>query len=271
MDPTDSISYFGFIDSPRDAYLVIEACKRGLLSSVNRRLNDHERKTLIYSGAVFVWDEEASGMVRWTDGRYWLPSRVRGSFLVYQEIKDKRVKALENRSDKSSIVTGLVKKSISFTFPSKQKRHLVSYFRPEDIPHLKTPSKDPFFSSIEVNDVDLLLIDVTGTPKEPRMSSSSLTTIKDVDIQKKSQIVTTRPQKNTYQLPKLESSMSQIRQTRSITLPDNYNSETQPVFFAHRNWIPLLSDPTLLLNRQFLKTQIRWDKRTPDSFQNVIR
>lgn len=37
---------------------------------------------MLFSGAVFVFGEEESGMKRWTDGRLWSPSRISGNFLV---------------------------------------------------------------------------------------------------------------------------------------------------------------------------------------------
>ncbi|KAF8940490.1 hypothetical protein BGZ58_006162 [Dissophora ornata] len=42
--------------------------------------------SLISPGSVFVFDEEESGICRWTDGRIWSPSRICGNFLVYREL-----------------------------------------------------------------------------------------------------------------------------------------------------------------------------------------
>ena len=44
---------------------------------------------MITSGSVFVFDEEESGIKRWTDGFFWSPSRILGNFLLYRET-DKR-------------------------------------------------------------------------------------------------------------------------------------------------------------------------------------
>ncbi|KAJ3479370.1 hypothetical protein NLJ89_g12331 [Agrocybe chaxingu] len=44
---------------------------------------------MITSGSVFVFDEDESGIKRWTDGFYWSPSRILGNFLLYRET-DKR-------------------------------------------------------------------------------------------------------------------------------------------------------------------------------------
>ena len=78
----------GWIETTGDALLILEAAKRGLIPRVTRRLVDSERK-MITSGSVFVFDEDESGIKRWTDGFFWSPSRILGNFLIYRET-DKR-------------------------------------------------------------------------------------------------------------------------------------------------------------------------------------
>lgn len=53
-------TFSGFIETTTDALLVFEACRRGKLPKINRRLQDRERGT-IQSGTVFVFDEKESG------------------------------------------------------------------------------------------------------------------------------------------------------------------------------------------------------------------
>ncbi|RKP07221.1 gluconate transport inducer 1/Pac2 [Thamnocephalis sphaerospora] len=53
-----------------------------------RRLADCEKNRL-RPGAVYVFDQEASRIHRWTDGRNWSPSRINGNFLVYREVECK--------------------------------------------------------------------------------------------------------------------------------------------------------------------------------------
>ncbi|KAF9969715.1 hypothetical protein BGZ73_007778 [Actinomortierella ambigua] len=109
------------IETTLDALIVIEACRRGILTMVNRRLLSIERQSLlepvtppapassstvtmsatlgqgtrrksvnlIDHGAVFVFREDESGISRWTDGRIWSPSRISGNFLVYKELLHK--------------------------------------------------------------------------------------------------------------------------------------------------------------------------------------
>jgi len=78
----------GWIETTGDALLILEAARRGLIPRVTRRLVDSERR-MITSGSVFVFDEDESGIKRWTDGFYWSPSRILGNFLLYRET-DKR-------------------------------------------------------------------------------------------------------------------------------------------------------------------------------------
>jgi Gti1/Pac2 family transcription factor len=74
----------GFIETTGDALLILEAARRGLIPRITRRLVDSERK-MITSGSVFVFDEDESGIKRWTDGFFWSPSRILGNFLLYRE------------------------------------------------------------------------------------------------------------------------------------------------------------------------------------------
>lgn len=52
-----------------------------------RRPHDRERSTLIKSGSVFIYEESASGIKRWTDGVPWSPSRILNNFLIYRELE----------------------------------------------------------------------------------------------------------------------------------------------------------------------------------------
>jgi hypothetical protein len=83
-------TFHGYIETTKDALLLFEACRRGILPRVNRRLQDKERY-LIQSGTIFCFDENESGIKRWTDGLVWSPSRILGNFLVYRELEDKKV------------------------------------------------------------------------------------------------------------------------------------------------------------------------------------
>ena len=53
-----------------------------MIPRVTRRLNDFERRTMVKSGAVFIFSVEESGIKRWTEGLAWSQSRISGNFLV---------------------------------------------------------------------------------------------------------------------------------------------------------------------------------------------
>ena len=60
----------------------LQAARRGIIPRVTRRLNDFERRTMVKSGAVFIFSVEESGIKRWTEGLAWSQSRISGNFLV---------------------------------------------------------------------------------------------------------------------------------------------------------------------------------------------
>ena len=80
-------TWFGHVTTARDALVLFEACLNGTLHHVPRRPHDRERSQLIKSGCVFIYEENASGIKRWTDGVPWSPSRILGNFLVYRELQ----------------------------------------------------------------------------------------------------------------------------------------------------------------------------------------
>jgi hypothetical protein len=53
-------TFHGFIENTTDTLLIIEACRNGILPTVNRRLIERER-TAIDSGTIIVFDESESG------------------------------------------------------------------------------------------------------------------------------------------------------------------------------------------------------------------
>lgn len=79
-------TFQGYIGTTIDALILFEACLQGILTHVPRRPHDRERPDLIKSGFVFVYEEHASGIKRWTDGVSWSPSRILSNFLIYREL-----------------------------------------------------------------------------------------------------------------------------------------------------------------------------------------
>ncbi|CAG8447702.1 6988_t:CDS:2 [Acaulospora morrowiae] len=79
-------TFRGKIENTRDALIIFEACRLGILQRITRRCLEEEKKEFV-PGSVFVYDEDESGIKRWTDGIKWSPSRIYGDFLLYQELE----------------------------------------------------------------------------------------------------------------------------------------------------------------------------------------
>ena len=79
-------TFVGHVSSTWDALVLFEACLSGSIRPTHGRPCSHERRHLIKSGNIFIYDEHTSGIKRWTDGLPWSPSRVLGNFLVYREL-----------------------------------------------------------------------------------------------------------------------------------------------------------------------------------------
>lgn len=77
------------VDTTRDAIMIMKGCIDGLVPCIPGRPPERERKHVIISGSVFVYEEALSGIKRWTDSVSWSPSRAFTNMLVYREVKDK--------------------------------------------------------------------------------------------------------------------------------------------------------------------------------------
>ncbi|KAF8603390.1 hypothetical protein BDV93DRAFT_442486 [Ceratobasidium sp. AG-I] len=121
-----------FIETTEDALLILEAARRGLIPRVTRRLVDRERR-MITSGSVFVFDEDESGIKRWTDGLLWSPSRILGNFLLYRETDKKGTSANANaQAAASNDPSPLLVNDPANTSPPPRKDSTTSLSRPKD-------------------------------------------------------------------------------------------------------------------------------------------
>lgn len=66
-----SPSFCGYVETTIDALRLIRAAQQGVIPRIARRLNDNERRTIVKSGAVFVFNVEESGIKRWGHGMYY--------------------------------------------------------------------------------------------------------------------------------------------------------------------------------------------------------
>ncbi|KAJ3201255.1 hypothetical protein HDU67_001468, partial [Dinochytrium kinnereticum] len=166
--PLPHETFFGYLDTPQDALVLMQSARMGGLGSLPRvksRLTVAERSA-IRSGSIFVFDQEESNIKRWTDGMNWSPSRIHnGCFLIYRQI----VKPEDNLSStaeadastktrgpflpgtpglevdlnepgfnaqlRDSMVVkknGMVKKTISLEFEGRHV-HVISYYNKFDV------------------------------------------------------------------------------------------------------------------------------------------
>ncbi len=107
-------TFYGYIETSYDSLLVLEAVLLGILFPINQRLTTEQRKN-IKSGQVYVFEEQSSGIKRWTEGRSWGPSRILGHFLIYRELAFKN-NFEEDKSRPLYLENGLLKKTISFQY-----------------------------------------------------------------------------------------------------------------------------------------------------------
>ncbi|KAF2654722.1 hypothetical protein K491DRAFT_459475 [Lophiostoma macrostomum CBS 122681] len=97
--PAFKRTWHGFLDTTKDAMTIVEATLQGRLSHISRRPHDKERAEMLTSGTVLVYEENASGIKRWTDAVHWSPSRVMNNCLIYRQL----VRALKPEEKKSAL------------------------------------------------------------------------------------------------------------------------------------------------------------------------
>ncbi|TDL15984.1 hypothetical protein BD410DRAFT_79307 [Rickenella mellea] len=162
-----------------DAHVVFEAVRRGILPLIKRRLTAEERDHLS-SGNVYVWEEaeHKGGLERWTDGRRWSQSRMKGDYLFYEEKvettqEEKEAKAarranktsgpisqpipVTRRQDRPSKPDGLTKQTYSthVYIPgavTPRKWHIVAYFSGTDYTRLPVIENYNYLRDIRVPD-----------------------------------------------------------------------------------------------------------------------
>ncbi|KAF8990151.1 Gti1/Pac2 family-domain-containing protein [Cyathus striatus] len=165
------------IRDAHDAHVVLEAVRLNLLPLIKRRLLASEREEL-RSGHVYVWEEaqDDGGLLRWTDGRRWSQSRMRGDYLFYEEKiettqEERDAKAARRarrasdptavipppvrRKDRPSKPNGLTKQTYSVTVnlpgsSETRKWHVVAYFSGNDYMRLPVIESYDYLRNIRV-------------------------------------------------------------------------------------------------------------------------
>lgn len=82
-------SYVGMIKNTGDALLLLFAAYEGFIPYIPKRPNEEQQRKLIKPLYVMIYEQEASGVKRWTDPMHWSPSRIiHDNFLVYRELTE---------------------------------------------------------------------------------------------------------------------------------------------------------------------------------------
>ncbi|KAI8904950.1 Gti1/Pac2 family-domain-containing protein [Powellomyces hirtus] len=142
-------TFHGYLATVDDAWIILEACRQGLLRKVtdrppsvrSTRTKKQSSTTTIRSGTIIVFDESRAQIKRWRDGLKWTASRISGAFLTYNErLSSDESNASPDSSD-SCESSRLIKKTLAATL-NGVKYHMVSYYTRGDLAakRLETPS-----------------------------------------------------------------------------------------------------------------------------------
>ncbi|KAI0342924.1 hypothetical protein BDW22DRAFT_1330010 [Trametopsis cervina] len=158
---SDVVPFCGFVETTADALRLIQAARCGLVPRITRRLNELERRSMIRSGAVFVFSVEESGIKRWTDGYTWTPSRISGNFLVYREVVERANRNVYPTSGADDMhraeghgtlkIQGLIKKTITVKIGGSD-HHLICYYTHDDVRsgRLQRPTMIPSIMALDI-------------------------------------------------------------------------------------------------------------------------
>ncbi|KAG9001924.1 hypothetical protein FRB93_011896 [Tulasnella sp. JGI-2019a] len=163
--------YHGYLKTLLDAFLVVEGAISRRIGRVTHKPTPFEKREMVKSGSIVIWNDSEVDMQRWTDGLKWSQSRIDGSYNIYREAitEDPRDKygsrqcipmsreAMQYtgnlgertpcRSSGSWIAeNGLIKRAITISpKDGGPKWHIVSYALLQDILSgaLHRPSQDP--------------------------------------------------------------------------------------------------------------------------------
>ncbi|KAK6967144.1 Gti1/Pac2 family-domain-containing protein [Favolaschia claudopus] len=144
-------SFYGIIETTLDALRLIYATQRGVIASIDRCLDDVERRTMIKSGAIFVYRAEEAAASSWTDGLLWSIPQRKGDFLLYESL--------------APTIHGLTKKTISI-LTEGTTFELISYYSSVNLPGtLQRPSAHRDITAVPIHSRFVRVLDLHATLK----------------------------------------------------------------------------------------------------------
>lgn len=154
------MNFAGYIHTYDEAYLLVHALRLGFIEPKRERLSLTERQQ-IRSGSIFIFIENRTPIMRWTDGMTWSPSKILGSFLLYKRVpryltknaakksgheKKIRQKCIPLEKQLQNDQFYMHKKTISISHEN-ETYHIIAYFQP--VFDKRGISELPFFLSLQ--------------------------------------------------------------------------------------------------------------------------
>ena len=136
-------TYKGYIKTSQDVLIVVEACLQGELCHVPRKAYHTEQEHLLRRGNVFVYEENASGISEWEDGREWDLDQQSDGLTTFIEHTS------ASRASDESTAPGM-RKIVSHILYNGVTHHLVAYQSTTNSSEneIHTPSRDPVLHAI---------------------------------------------------------------------------------------------------------------------------
>jgi Gti1/Pac2 family transcription factor len=221
-------TYAGHVPTTQDALILFEACLSGHLNLVPRRPRDHERNSLICSGCVFIYEERASGIKRWTDGVTWSPSRVLDDFLVYRELNQPFPPGEKKRVNK--------KTSRQLARPGELYPRLDSTgeFCSPTIPHSTSSTNTPTPSGAERQLIGSLT-DSYGFKPNGLVKKTMNATVRGVAYHLVSYYNMDHVKTGTLEQPSQAQALSSIRPRSDLTLKQIFRAPSEETMDSARN------------------------------------
>ncbi|KAF7293566.1 Protein related to pac2 [Mycena indigotica] len=137
----DASPYFGHVSTTADAFVLIRLAQEGKISRITRRINIHQLKFELKSGAVFIFSPGESKIQRWYDGLSWSGPTTIGNFVFQREVIGRKDQAqAASRETQFHCLSkegfnfkpnGLIKKMITMTVEETEYR-VISYYAASD-------------------------------------------------------------------------------------------------------------------------------------------
>ncbi|KAJ3016155.1 hypothetical protein HKX48_004177 [Thoreauomyces humboldtii] len=248
-------TFFGHIGSADDAFVILDACRQGILRTVTgppragrpARGKQREEVSPIRSGTIIVFDESNARIKRWRDGLKWTASRISGAFLTYTERDDGPIprrtatSSIAARPSVSSFPSSrgsltpartssaskrrLIKKTMAVTLDGT-KYHVIGYYCNEDLAtgnRLQTPTAWASAHNIRIDRAFWAAAHIAGGWNSKPPKKCSLDAKAAVPIQKMVTPARELPMSPPPQFPSLYVDPPRVQQTVP-TLPIAINN-----------------------------------------------